>query len=173
MIEINKLNLSLLTLLPLTFTEHTTFTKLFKGNTDALINGFSGDINRPWLDNHVIVLFDPEMMDTYRVNGLKDLKNHTMSKIVRIDKTPLLMHAIKIHEEFDKDAVLIRANRFSELRSSLKIRILSFWKQNEESDLYKVLFSKNYSDNSIAKELMPEEDYASQAYVILSGGYTL
>ena len=83
------------------------------------------------------------------------------------------MHAIKIDEEFDKDAVLIRANRFSELRSSLKIRILSFWKQNEESELYKVLFSKNYSDNSIAKELMPEEDYASQAYVILSGGYTL
>lgn len=173
MIDINKLNLSLLALLPLALESPTTYTKLLGESLSALMNGFSGDINRPWLDKHVIVVFDPEKMDTYRVNGLIKLKNHTMSKIVNIDKTPLLMHALKIDDEYQKDADLIRFNRFSELRTSVKIRILSFWKQNEDSDLYKVLFSRNYSGNSIAKELLPEESCASQAYVILSGGYTL
>lgn len=173
MIDINKLNLSLLTLLPLSIESPSTYTKLLGKSLDALVNGFSGDINRPWLDNHAIVVFDPEKMNTYRVDSLLESKNHTMSKIINIDGRPLLIHALKIDEEYRKDSILIRSNRFSELRTSVKIRILSFWKQNESSDLYKVLFSKNYSSNSVAEELLPEEYCASQSYVITSGEYTL
>ena len=169
MININELNLSILTLLPLAIEGNTTYKELLNGNLNALVNGYSGDINRPWLDDHVILVFDPEKMNTYRVNNLERLKNNTISKSILIENVPLLIHAIKILDEYHKDSILIRSNRFSELRTSIKIRILSFWRQNENSDLYKVLFSRDYSNNSISEEIIPEESFVSQKYVITSG----
>lgn len=173
MIDIEKFNLSLITLLPLVTEAPSNYKTLLGKYTKALVNGYSGDINRPWLDNHVILIFDPELMDTYRVNTLEELPTKRLSKLIRIDGQPVIIYALEIHPKYSTDLKLILANRFPELKASTKIRMLSFWQQDESSSLCKLLFSKNYNQNSISEELLQEETYISQEYVITQGAYSL
>lgn len=163
----------MLLLLPLAFESKIDNIRAFGRDASALINGYAGDINRPWLDKHVIVVFDPERLDSTSINSFKNNAEVSLSRNIRIDKVNVHIEALKIKEKYESELKLIMLGRYIDLKIETKVKILSFWHQGDESDLFRILFSKNYSQNKLAAELLPEEDFIPQDYIIVSGKYSV
>jgi len=158
MILNDNYNLSLFLLLPLT-TEESKAENYLEGYETALMNAFNHDINKPYLDNHIHLVFDTSMFRTIEVDSITKDKKQDMISHYRISGVFVKSYAIKIKDEYLSSKNLILDNKIFNLRYDIKIKIFKFWNLKADSKLFKVLFEEGNPKEDITKEVLPEEDY--------------
>ena len=174
MINIDNYNLSLLLLLPLISNDGEDYTLYIpRSEEQSLYNGYSCDVNRPWLLNHLIVLFDSEKRNTLKLDRIDGNPAKINYADICISDSFYGMYTFQMPDEYKQECELIRSNRPNELSLDVKLKILTFWRTNATSKLFSTLFHAGKPDINIQAEEMPEETYIPQKYVILSGGFSV
>jgi hypothetical protein len=166
-------NLSLYLLLPLLSSDETSAETYLEGYSHALINAFSYDINKPYLDNHVHLVFDNSM---YREKDVPTIvKSSFLDHIshYRISGVFVKSYAMRLSEEYQLSIKLILDNKVSELPYAVKIKIFKFWDLNANSNLFKILFENEPLKSDISKEILIEEDYIDLDAELITTNFSL
>lgn len=162
MILCDNNNLSLYLLLPLTTKEELTAEDYLKGYENALMNAFNYDINKPYLDEHIHLVFDTSMFRTSNVETITNDKKQEYISNYRISGIFVKSYALRIEKDYLDSRTLILENKIFSLRYDIKIKIFKFWNLKADSDLFKLLFVEPKLITKIDKEILPEEDYIEE-----------
>lgn len=158
MIKEEDYNLSLLLLMPLVADEGLTYEHYInKNNIDALIDGYFSDINKPWLDRHLLIAFDCELMDTSEIKEMLKCSNYDAKSSYLIDDKYIRSYALKVPEWFEDEYELIAQNKYTQLSFETKQMILLFWQLTNNSLLYKILFGIHSETVDVQSEMIKEE----------------
>lgn len=160
-----KYNLSLFLLLPLVTTEEKTYIDYIGDELDSLENGYSNDINLPYLDNEVFLLFNPEKMRSIPIRKL-EFNGFRLEKDVRINGNFYVKYALSIDSAYLNEKELIMDNKYFELSNEIKSKIMKFWDANANTRLYNALYVKAIEPIDIKSEITKEEDYLEQRYIL-------
>ena len=160
-----KYNLSLFLLLPLVTTEDKTYIDYIGDELDSLENGYSSDINLPYLDNEVFLLFNPNKMKSIPVRKL-EFNGFRLEKDVRINGNFYIKYALSIDNAYLNEKELIMDNKYFELSNEIKSKIMKFWNANANTKLYDALYVKAIEPIDIKNEITKEEDYLEQRYIL-------
>ena len=167
MILNDNYNLSLFLLLPLA-TEEGKAEDYLDGYESALMNAFHYDINKPYLDNHIHLVFDTSMFRTIEVNTITNDNKQDKISHYRISGVFVRSYAIKIKEEYLSSRDLILEDKIFNLQYEIKIKIFKFWDLKADSKLFKVLFEEPKESTNIKTEILPEEDYVEDDFDYLN-----
>ena len=151
--------LSLFLLLPLLSTDNSTAETYLGGYLHALIDAFSFDINKPYLDNHVHLVFDNSMYIEKDVPTIANSRFLDHISHYRMSGVFVKSYAMKISDEYQSSKKIILENKVSKLPYATKIKIFKFWDLTATSNLFKILFEEEPVIEDISKEILPEEDY--------------
>lgn len=136
--------------------------KLFNDNY-KFINAYVSDINRPYLDNHIFVLFE---YDTVIYNSIdkcmKDNKYFYDNKLISINNVLYSEYIFVIPNEYKSVVHTIKDGYYNIITSDSKEKIISFWKDKSLSYLKHLLEVKNclleYESLEEKNEIVGEED---------------
>lgn len=142
----------------------------------CFVNAYIGDINRPYLDNHIFLLFEynTEVYDKVN-NTIKSNKYYFDTKFITIDNI-LYLEYIFVIPPINAEAIkVIKDGYYTNLSSETKLIIISFWKDYNLSYLSKLLNEPSsdllsYTSLEEAGELIKEEDInddPKRTYLIL------
>ena len=137
----------------------------FKGEIDSLLNGYSNWIERPQLDRNLIVSFDSEKMNCYKIKNLTSLDSFKGIKDVRQNKLYRTLYMFDIPEDMHEYYSMIKSGNYFELPMWLKVKILTFWRLGFDSALYDELFVRSISPIDINAEDFGEIDNVSFQYI--------
>jgi len=124
----------------------------------GFVDAFSADINRPYLDNHIFLLYaynvlTNEAFDTYK--KLKSAKGLYGVYKFKIKGIPFIMFAFTITNKTIKN-IMSGAVALSDVE---KMRVFAFWNL-QDSDINRYMLNSTYAWNSkFVNNVIPEEDY--------------
>jgi len=150
-------NLSLFLLLPLVSIEDKRAEDYLEGYSKALVNAFHYDINKPYLDNHIHIVFDTLLFREREVATIKDKSELEKISSYQLSGIYVKSYALRIAEEYSSSLELILKNKAFNLAPEIKVKILKFWDMPVNSILFDTLYVNPKMD--ISKEILPEEDY--------------
>jgi hypothetical protein len=167
MILDKKLNMSLLCVLPLIAKSNEKYTSYIEPGfeNDEVVSfedAYSSDINRPWLDEHLLMVYNTENQTPYSImKTLENNENFIQEYVYRFDGKFYTIYAYKIPFEFEREYKLISDGKYSRLSRDTKIRILTFWSAMADSILFSILFPPSGKDiaSSIKDDVLLEKDY--------------
>lgn len=152
-------NMSLFLLLPLVAEEGRKADYYIKKYLESLVDGYSQDINKPWLDCHISIVFDYELMDEVDIVELSANGNFATKTSYLIHDKYVCSYALKIPDEhYDEYAYILRQD-YSKVSTDTKNAILSFWGMSYGSKVFNELFTEKETYIDITKEILPEENY--------------
>jgi hypothetical protein len=152
-------NLSMFLLLPLISVDDITAEDIIGGYEDALMNSFSYDINKPYLDDHIHLVFDNSMFKEKDVEPITKRDELCYISHYRLSGVYVKVYALKISDEFELSKRLIMNNDISSLMPEVKAKIFKFWNTSGRTNLFDILYNEKPSDKEVSKEILPEEDY--------------
>jgi len=172
MIYREKLNISLLTLLPLIAKQDEIWTKYtgevkmsdIKGN---FVNGYYADINKPWLDNHVFLLFETSKNPTFDMKELEENENFTTKYPLKIRDKFYMVYAFEIPFDNRFDYEEIMTGNYNRMHSDAKAQIIKFWLASPDTQLFKNLYDTKSTYGKVTDEMIEEEDYFDPAEEML------
>lgn len=151
-------NLSLYLLFPMIAKNGERWNSYFHRTLDSLINGYIGDINKPWLDNNIILVFDYAKIPSEHIDEFITNENFMSKYTFNMDKKRYIAFNFKIPNEFSRQLELIKELHYTSLDHATKIKLLSFWKLDHTSNLYNTLFVEPIEDYDINLEVIKEQD---------------
>lgn len=168
MILREKINLSLLCLLPLIAKEKEVYLDYIDGdlyknrNSGSFINGYYSDINRPWLNSHVFLMYETVSQTPLKIMTLLESnENFINQSSYRIANAFYNVYTFSISIEHKRDYDLMIKGEYSKISYENKIKILLFWNLTVNSILFKGLFPQ-YDKETLDKfneESIGEKDY--------------
>lgn len=123
----------------------------------GFINAYSADINRPFLDNHIFLMYDADLSsygNFYRNEKIMSMSNLYNRIFVRIKGILLMIYTFCI---VNKAIRHILDGRIF-LTNEEKYDILTFW--NRDEDVCMSLITSTVLGN-ISNAVVPEQDYQS------------
>jgi len=166
MIFKEKTNLSLIYLLPLvaeTDDKWYAFKNEYipQSNINTLINGYRADINKPWLDKHVFLMFESAADKNFDIEILRSKRNFHSMYNYRLNKKFYNIVVFTVPKEYKEVYDNIIEDQTGLIPIEVKKRILSFWLYNERINVYKMLYPEkspivNY--NPFKNEIIGEKD---------------
>lgn len=124
----------------------------------GFIDAFDTDINKPYLDNHIFIMYDAEVKTkeaAKRYDKFSKLPTLYNRRIAIINNHPYLVYAFSvIDSEVKRDKKQLTGNITT---SKNKLRIMQFWKGSDEDVSIKL--TKNTIWQPIPKSSVPEEDW--------------
>lgn len=159
-----KLNFSLLFLLPLCSEKNEKWksytAELYPYKIEgSLVNAFAKDINKPWLDNHVFLVFDKSDNDE-AIDEMLVIKDSFVTKYdYRIDGKFYSIYAFSATSSkiISKDYDNIMNGDYVSISVDSKERIKSFWGAAANSNVSLILEGK-VRPNTPQDEIIPEAD---------------
>lgn len=119
---------------------------------------YSDDINRPYLDNHIFLLYDINIDTTIsydRNKKLSESKNLYKKYTVTIKGFPMTLYVFTITSKAIKN---IQQNVFN-MSDQERMRIFRFWNMTD-SDINAFMLNQLYLLNvKFVRKAIPEEDY--------------
>ncbi len=156
-------------LLPLAVDSGNTYQTVFKHDVEAVSNGYAYDINRPWLNSHIIVTVEQDKKNRYEVSNLKKMKSFQSKFSISVNGIHYDEYVLEIQEQFKEDRELILKSCFSNISSEAKLRISSFWFMDSNSKLFRAIFSSDKPIVDISKEVLEEEDVIERGFLVSEG----
>ena len=122
----------------------------------GFVNAFTEDINKPYYDNHIFLLY--KSVDTIeslrrfqKFNILETIHN---IRYITINKEHYIVYTfVKINKDINN---ILKCGQCFNPKNSLEIN--NFWK-NIDNDLFQRLFIPQYEYSKDIKDVLPEEDY--------------
>lgn len=165
-------NMSLLLLLPLVSIEFTKAEQLLEGYDKAFINGFSSDINKPFIDKHVHLVFDNSMYKEKDVETLISLEQLEYIASYRMSGVFVKSYALRLDDGYSLSIKKILEGNCSDLSSDIKHKIITFWNAPADSALFNALYGKG-CELDPNKDVLPEEDYIDKTETAYVTNFTL
>lgn len=122
----------------------------------GFINAFTDDINKPFYDNHIFLLYKSidtkESLNRFqKFNQLETIHN---KRYITINKEHYIVYTF-IKKDKNINNILKSGQCFNPKDSLL---INNFWK-DIDADMFQRLFTPHYEYSKKIKEILPEEDY--------------
>ena len=122
----------------------------------GFVNAFTDDINKPYYDNHIFLLY--KSVDTsesfkrfQKFNLLSTIHN---TRYITINKEHYIVYTfVKTKNNINN---ILRCGQCFNPKDALEIN--NFWK-NIDSDMFQRLFTPMYEYSKDIKDTLPEEDY--------------
>lgn len=122
----------------------------------GFVNAFTDDINKPFYDNHIFLLY--KSVDTIeslrrfqKFNKLTTIHN---IRYITINNEHYIVYTfVKINKDINN---ILKCGQCFNPKNSLEIN--NFWK-NIDNDLFQRLFIPQYEYSKDIKDILPEEDY--------------
>ena len=127
----------------------------------TFVNGYSGDINKPWLDNHLFLLFESEYDKDFNPSTLRERSTFHSSYGYRIDKKFYTVFVFNLPKEYNDIYKDIKESKFDLIPRGLKKSIIEFWLYNQRYALIEMMYpDKNpkRGTNALSKEIIKEHD---------------
>lgn len=159
-------SLSLFLLLPLAANENTNWDYYLERNINSLVNGYIGDVNRPYLDKHIILAFNLETLAEYKIKEIVSAENFVSYKESRINGIHIGLYSMEVSDKWNQDYLLILQNNYFNISNEAKKLIMSFWGFNSNSKLYNSLYVKAIQPIDLSKDIYPEEDIIDRNFFI-------
>lgn len=125
----------------------------------GFIDAFDADINKPYLDNHIFLMYDPNKnTKKAQIRYAKFSKIGTLynRRIIHCDGKPYLIYAfVRINNELKRDKKLLTGTIVD---SKNKLRLMRFWKGNDDDVNNKL--TRNALWQPSLRRSVPEEDWA-------------
>jgi len=159
------LNSSLLFLLPLvaekgeTWLDYTGAKNLYSTRDDSFVNGYNIDINKPWLDRHIFLLFEAAIDLDLPLSKLRRNENFKSKYTVKINKVFYVIYAYRIPDEKEKSYRHILDGDYRHISGDDKADIISFWEEGVDSLLFHSLYRSDKTLGKIENEEIYEVDY--------------
>lgn len=168
-------NMSLFLLLPLIAEEGRDAEYYISQHKNALIDGYAFDVNKPWLDCHISVVFDCELMNKVEVYELANNANFVCKTSYCIGDKYVYSYSLSIPATMRAEYELLMNQNYSKVSHDTTAMILAFWRPEFDSKITKELLNLNKSSLKMCEEILPEEE-ARVALIqgkIVSGHYLL
>ena len=122
----------------------------------GFVNAFTEDINKPYYDNHIFLLY--KSVDTIeslrrfqKFNVLETIHN---IRYITINKEHYIVYTfVKINKDINN---ILKCGQCFNPKDALEIN--NFWK-DIDNDLFQRLFIPQYEYTKDIKDVLPEEDY--------------
>lgn len=126
----------------------------------GFINAFIEDINRPWLDNHIFILYKVSSVSNTIQEEFKKNKWYYDTKNIIIDGEYYEEYIFVVKPELKEIVNNFKNYSYNILTTDDKIKILKFWNCFDFDHIYSLLSEDNEPKNLIEdrKEIIPEED---------------
>jgi len=173
MIFKETINTSLLFLLPLVarenenYLDYTQASNLFSKRDDSFINGYNKDINKPWLDRHVFLLFNAAIDPMLSQYWLKSNENYTSNYAIRKDGIFYQIYSYRIPDKYEDDYKKIIEGQYKDISDETKAVIINFWETNTNSLLFNSMYGKSSVLGKIESEDIEEVDFIKSKEEIL------
>lgn len=134
----------------------------------GFVNAYTDDINRPYLDKHIFLLFELNLDTTKKIERACELiKNNIIPTTKKINGKMYSCYTIQITEY---EALLYKKRGYPNFSDRCLIKMANFWKGAEE-DVNNYVFNRsvgicNYTSNSISEEDLPYTPEEHQGLVI-------
>ena len=124
----------------------------------GFIGAYNYDINRPYLENHIFLMYKSidtiECLNRYqKFNKLDTIYNKTYITIK--GEHYIVYTFVKTNNEINK---ILKCGQCFNPKNSLKIN--NFWK-NIDNDMFQRLFAPQFEYSKKINDVLPEEDYYS------------
>lgn len=129
-------------------------------NYYGFINAFVEDINKPWLDNHIFILYKTSSIIPSLEKEFKQNKYYYDTQNIVIDNVFYTKFIFIIPKEYKILIKGLKDNKLTNILPSDKLKILKFWNCLDFKNIEKLLENINSFDNNSIKipEIIPEED---------------
>lgn len=124
----------------------------------GFVNAFLEDINKPWLDNHIFILFKTCSISSSIENELKSNKYYYDTKQIVIDNISYDEYIFTIPTEYKKVINSFKTFSYDVLTTEDKIKILKFWDCFDFAHINELLNTNIEYKPLKEKEIIPEED---------------
>ena len=134
----------------------------------GFIDSYFEDINKPYLDNHIFMMYDANFNGKDSVNRFykfKDLDNRYSTRVAYINSKPYTVYSFTI----DNTIRNLRSGNIM-LSPAQKARVLKFWDGKDAWIMNNVLLGAIY-EHPIAS-ILPEEDFSPDLGDIKKGVYS-
>ena len=126
----------------------------------GFINAYTEDINRPYLEDKVFLLYDSKVNTVESMNRFRkfrDLDTLYNMKYIQINKHPYTVYCFS-NPTYKKDiSSLISIGKT--ITTDASVKILKFWNNVPVPELTSRLFYRNYRIGEPIKAILPEDDY--------------
>lgn len=156
----NEYNLSFLLLCPLLFEKNDV--GFFENSKQWIENGYIGDINKPWLDNHFMISVSIENSPEYKISKFQNHKDFTGRYTYLIHGEWLDIYSFEIPDSIKRDYENIVNGRLNSISVTNKSIILNYWKSKELSSLVEKIITKEEFASGISEEIVPERQFTSR-----------
>lgn len=136
--------------------------KLFS-NEYKFVNAYISDINRPYLDSHIFVLFEYDTNVHSNINNYMKKNRYLYdNKLISINNTLYQEYIFVIPNEYKNVIQTIKEGFYNDLSYKYKEKIIHFWNDTNLSYLKGLLETKygitEYKSLEERKEIVGEED---------------
>lgn len=164
MITRERINNSLLFLLPLVSKEGEKWQTYlgpgnFKKQETSFINGFSSDINKPWLDEHIFLVFNSDIKKEFDLAFIERNVNFTSMYNYKIKDKFYTIYALRVPTDYKKELELIKQGRCNKIDGKLKSKMTSFWSAQSNGYLSINIHSNDNRVLDISNDIIDEKDY--------------
>lgn len=127
-------------------------------NKYGFINAFLEDINKPWLNNHIFILYESSSISSSIENDMKKNKYYYDTYQIVIDNHFYDEYVFIIPPEIKITVDSFKQFSYNVLSADKKIKILKFWNCFDFEHIYKLLHNDNEFHALEGIETIPEED---------------
>ncbi len=162
MIVNRELNSSLYLLLPLAVDENQTAETIIGKYSNALIDGFSMDINKPWIDNAVHIAFDREKYRDKSISQIEKQERFNRRSLYRIENKFYEVYSIELNDDYKFQIELILKGKSFLIDEETKAKIMEFWDAPAKSKVFRILYKESNEDKAIDAEIISPCEYQEQ-----------
>jgi hypothetical protein len=127
-------------------------------NKYGFVNAFLEDINKPWLDNHIFILYETCSISSSIEDNMKKNPYYYDTKQIVIDNKYYDEYIFVIPPEIKTIVDAFKQFSYNVLTAENKIKILKFWNCFDFEHVYKLLHDDNEFHALEGIETIPEED---------------
>jgi len=127
----------------------------------GFVNAFTNDINKPYLDNHILLMYDFEASHT------KELTNRAYIFAYKIKKKPFLhrinnkWYSIYALPIINGNARKYRTSGIPSFSESDRLKMINFW-GTSDSDINKMITNPFTTLTTFEESTIAEEDYVEE-----------
>ena len=157
------LNLSFYLMVPLIFDKYEDWWSLLKEDCHSIHNGYIYDKNTPSLEHIFKIAIDTEMsskMEVERFSANENYKSKYTGRFSNKEDEPIFLdlYSFSINEKCMDVYEKIKLNKYFEIDTEIKKRILSFWNSTVNSNLYNSLFVTAIEPIRTCDDVLQEKD---------------
>lgn len=119
-------------------------------NNSPFINAFINDVNKPWLDHHIFLVYRLELTNKFMLidKRLRSLPNYATDYHYVQNSEDMIVYVFEISDIWKTTYNLFKEGLYSKFDNNYKIDILRFWKLGIDNDIFSYLFLTKATENN-------------------------